>query len=445
MMNLRRKRRPVRAGESGVDVRPTAPSRVPRGVHRLAMALVLVLVFGAGIGFDHLAFQGGSSAGAASSLTDLPAFKTFQQTWDLIHANYVDTKSIDDKALLYGASRGMVASLGDTGHSTFLDPAEAKSFQAQTQGELIGIGVEIDFSDGRPVIVAAIDGSPAAQAGIRAHDVIVKIGDASTDGLTRSAVSQLIRGNEGTQVTLTLQRPADSTNYTVTLTRSKITIKPVSWSMLPRHVAFIRLSEFTPGATDGIKAALQAVKDQGATSLVLDLRDNPGGLVSEAIGVASQFMPEGTTVYEAQDRTGEPRPVRTVGPGLGQDLPMVVIVNRGSASAAEIVAGSLRDNGRAELIGERTFGTGTVLMPYSLDDGSILLLGTGLWLTPKGQQIWHKGVAPDVAVALPPNADPLRPATDPLVTSAELAASTDAQLKKAFDDITHAKTVKPGG
>lgn len=412
-------------------------------IRRATLAMVLVFVFCGGVAVDRFAWQGGHDAGAASSLQDLPQFQTLVQTWDAIHQHYVDTGAIDDQALIYGASRGMVDALGDTGHSTFLDPEEAKLFDEATQGEFVGIGVQLDFSTGRPVIVSAIDDSPAADAGLRSHDVITAIDGQATDGMSDSQASELLRGDAGTDVELTIERPSDGTSFTRTITRQKITIKPVSWSMLPDNVGLIRISEFSTGATDGVKEALKELKADGATSLILDLRDNPGGLVNEAIGVASQFMKEGTPIYQYQERDQAARPVPTVGNGLGIDLPMAVLVNQGSASAAEIVAAGLRDNGRARLYGEKTFGTGTVLTQFPLDDGSVVVLGIALWLTPDGQQIWHKGVEPDVTVDLAADADPLHPVDNRPIRSSDLDQSRDEQLKDAFNGILGAATKAP--
>ncbi|MEA2598847.1 MAG: carboxyl-terminal processing protease [Thermomicrobiales bacterium] len=411
------------------------PGTVAR-IRRATLAMVLVVVFCGGVVADRLVFQGGSGAGASSSLQDLPEFQTLLQTWDTIHQNYVDTDAIEDKALIYGASRGMVDALGDTGHSSFLDPEEAQLFAQATQGEFVGIGIQLDYGTGRPVIVSAIDDSPAAEAGFRSRDVIEAINGESTDGMSQSRAAELLRGEAGTQVELSIERPSDGTSFTTTVTRRKIKIKPVSWTMLPDDVGLIRLSEFSPGAADGVKSALKAIKAEGARSIILDLRDNPGGLVDEAKAVASQFMKDGTPIYQYQERDQEPQPVRTVGDGLGTDLPMVVLINEGSASAAEIVASGLQDNGRAKLFGAKTFGTGTVLTAFPLDDGSVVVLGIGLWLTPDGDEIWHKGVQPDVQVDLAPDADPLRPVADDPIDATDLKDSRDVQLKEAYEEIT---------
>lgn len=402
---------------------------------RVVIALLLLGTFSAGAGADRLGVLGGTRADASSSIADQPEYQVLQQTWDLIHNEYVDQSAVVDSNLLYGAAKGMVDALGDTGHSTFLTPDEAIAFQQSVTGELIGIGVEIDFSDNAPVVIAPIDGSPAAEAGVRARDIVREVDGKSTNGMTSTDLFNALRGDEGTPVVVTFERPSTGETYTLHLIRKKIKIAPVSWIMLPGQVALIRLSEFTNGATDGIKQALKDAKAQGATSMILDLRSNPGGLVFEAIGVASQFLPEGTPIYQFQERDQAARTIKTTGIGEGTDLPMVVLTDGGTASSAEIVASALQDSGRAKLFGETTFGTGTVLTPTTLDDGSIVLLGTGLWLTPKGKQIWHVGVTPDTEVELPAAVDAYRPAPGAISSETELKATGDSQLLAAYREV----------
>jgi len=400
-----------------------------------AMAGLLVLTFSAGAGVDRFVWNGGSDAGASSSLTELPEFQTFQKTWDLIHDDFVDTNSIDDSKLIYAATSGMVEALGDTQHSTFLDPTDAAQYKSYIGGKLVGIGVELDYTTGRPVVTDTIHDSPAEKAGIKAHDVILEINGQSTDGMTSTDAAALLRGDKGTKVDLTLQHEDTNQPFTVELTRTVIDIKPVNYGTLPNHIEWIRINQFSVGATDDVKEALKDAEANGARGYVLDLRGNPGGLAAEAIGVASQFLPEGQTVYKVQDRNGDQRDVKTLGKGTGLDLPMVVLVNEGSASSSEIVASALRDNGRAEMMGVKTFGTGTILTPYQLEDGSIAVIGTQFWLTPKGVLAWHKGVEPDVTVEMPTNGVDLEPEDDPRVSKAELDGSTDEQLKAAYNEL----------
>jgi len=406
-----------------------------RQFRNLAMASVLVVTFGAGAGVDRYVWDGGSNADASSSVTDHPEFETFQATWDLIHDHFVDTTAIDDPALIYAATEGMVEALGDTQHSTFLDPATAEMYQRYMRGELIGIGVELDYSSGRPVITSTIDGSPAEDAGIRANDTILEINGQSTEGVSETEIGRKLRGDVGTKVKITLQRQGDSQPYTVEVTRAKIEIKPVTFGTLPNRIQWIRVNQFSVGATDGVKEALKVAAENGSRGYVLDLRGNPGGLAAEAIGVTSQFLPEGKTVYMVQDRDGTKRPVLTLGTGLGLELPMVVLVDAGSASSSEIVASSLRDNGRAEMIGVKTFGTGTILTPFPLDDGSIAVIGTNFWLTPKGELAWHKGIEPDLEVGLAADGEVQSPSDDPRLSKAELEETTDDQLKLAHQEV----------
>ena len=409
---------------------------------RFLSALLLLLVFGAGVTADRVLWQGGAVAGASNPLIDRPEFQTLQATWDLIHEEWALPDEVDDQELIYGAAAGMVEALGDDGHSRFLDPDAAEDFEEMTRGEFTGVGVELDFRGGLPIVVAPIDGSPAAEAGVRSGDTILEINGRSTERLEWEQLADLIRGDAGTSLTMTLLHRGAETPYTVTLVRRTITLRPVSWRTLPNGVVHLRIAEFSAGTTRELKTALEQIRAQNATGIILDLRDNPGGLVAEAIGVASQFMSEGATIFRQQERGAEPNPVNTVGlDGLWLDRPLVVLVNGGSASAAEIVGASLRDNGRAQLLGEQTFGTGTVLLPFEQPDGSIVLLGTALWLTADGEQLWKIGVAPDEVVPLGFEASPSRPLDDPTVTAAELTALEDVQLQAAYDELTQPPAV----
>lgn len=409
------------------------PTLLGGQVQRVVIAALLTLSFCLGMGVDRFTAD---NADAQSTLADAEGYEILEQTWDLIQNDYVALDEVEQEELFYGAAAGMVDALGDTGHSRFLDPEQAETFNSSSEGEFVGIGISLTYDTGLPVVAYAIDGSPAMEAGIRAKDIILSVDGTDTEGLSPEAIQGLLLGEEGDPVTLVVLRPSTGETLEFTIVRQRIEINPVSWSMMPDNVALIRLTQFSSGLTNDLKAAIRAVMREGAESIILDLRDNGGGLVFEAIGVASQFIPEGNPIYLFEEKDAEPLPIRTVPGGLATDVPMVVLINEGSASAAEIIAGALSDNERALLIGETTFGTGTVLTPFPLSDGSIVLLGTGLWLEPDGDQIWKIGVEPDTEVILPPEADQIRPSDDPDISLSELQASSDNQLQAAFEEIS---------
>jgi len=401
----------------------------------VAILLVLSTSFGAmlGAGLDR-----SDGATASTMLTQIPEFQIVEETYDAIRSNYVLADDITDRELVYGAASGMIDALGDEGHSTFLDPQEAIEFERSSRGELIGIGIQIDSSGPQPVVIAPIDGSPAFEAGVKPGDVIISVDGVDTMEVGAEEASKLIRGEEGTDVTLVLRHQHELEPYEIRLTRQKIEVNPVSYAMMPNDVLWLRVSQFSAGATEGVVEALQYGKAQGMSGVLLDLRNNPGGLVLEAIGIGSQFLPPGTVLYQEQNADGSVHEVRTIGQeGEWQSGDLVVLINEGSASASEIVSSGIKDNERGTLYGETTFGTGTVLLPFDLSDGSMALLGTKLWLTADGNDIWKRGIAPDVTVSLEPGVSPNLPFEfrDRTITEEDLAAFEDGQLLKAYDGL----------
>jgi carboxyl-terminal processing protease len=414
--------------------------RVRPQMRSVIMSVMMIFAMGLGVGLDRFAIAY-NIAGAADSLTSLEEFEILSETYTLIRENYVESDEISDEQLIYGAASGMIDALGDEGHSTFMDPEEAEQYKLNQSGELIGIGVTLDYTGGVVTVVAPLDNSPAFEAGIRSGDIILEVDGTSFEGVSEddlpNMVTSLIRGEEGTDVTLKLLHLGETEPYEVTITRERIEIIPVTWKMLPNNVMWLRLSQFSSGATEAVREALREGKAAGAEAVVLDLRNNPGGLVFEAIGVNSQFLPNGTTLYQEQDKDGDIRPVKTVGnDGEWLDGPLVVLINNGSASAAEITSSALSEAGRADLYGETTFGTGTVLLPFELDDGSIAMLGTDLWLTATGEQIWKKGVEPTVEVALEPGVTVDVPSLheSESIDEEEYSQIEDNQLTAAYDE-----------
>ena len=361
-----------------------------------------------------------------------PSFKLMAEAWNTIQQSYVDKPAVVSETLTYGAIRGMVDSLGDTGHSRFLSPEMVKQEREQLQGSFEGIGAYVEMRDGQIVIASPIDGSPAQAAGIKAGDIILKIDGRETAGLTLTEAVARIRGPAGTQVTLTIRDPVSGATRDVTLTRARIKQVSVTWARLPgSDVALVSLVFFGQGVTEDLQKALAEIQQQGLGAVVLDLRYNPGGLLGEAVGVASQFLRSGN-VLQQKTAAGEVTLVPVQEGVNAVDLPLVVLVNHGTASAAEIVSGALQDAQRARLVGETTFGTGTVLSTIPLSDGSVLLLATQEWLTPSGRVIWHKGIEPDVSVELPETGAPLSPAQVEQMTSDQLKSGGDTQLLEAL-------------
>lgn len=411
----------------------------------LMTALMIVLALGAGIGVDRYLIAGTSAGQSTKSIQDISQFDVLNETYQSIRENYVLSKDITDEQLAYGAATGMVEALGDTGHSNFLDPKQAKDFEDQSKGILVGIGIQIDTTGTFPKIIAPIAGSPAAKAGILPGDIINSVDGTSLEGLDPSKASDLIRGAEGTDVTLELTHEGETTSYKVTITRDRITVDPVSWAMMPNDVAWIFLSEFSSGSTEELQTALRDAKSQGAKGVVLDLRNNPGGLVFEAIGVASQFLPNNSPLFQEKDKDGNTKITKSVGSnGEWQEGPLAVLINKGSASSSELVSSAIQDNKRAPLIGATTFGTGTVLQPFQLSDGSVALLGIRLWLTANGTEIYKKGVVPTTKISNEPGVPNAMPTSfsDGIISDADLKKLPDSQLQAGYQEVS--KAIKTG-
>lgn len=356
------------------------------------------------------------------------------QAVTVIQRNYVDRAALQRSTLTYGAISGMVDALGDTGHSTFLTPDMVAELKNEERGELKGIGVEIRMKDKRVVIVAPLDQTPAQRAGLRAGDVIIKVNDQDISGWPLDRVVQSITGREGTKVTLTILDPASNRTREVTVTRAEIRIHNVVWAPLPgTPFVHLRISSFNGPVAKDLRTALQQIRGTNQPQgIVLDLRNNPGGILDEAIASASEFL-SGGNVLLIKDADGKTSPEAVKKGGLATNVPVVVLINQGSASAAEIVAGALRDNRGATLVGQTTFGTGTVLGEFHLADGSALLLAIQEWLTPKGESFWHKGITPQIEVPLPEDTPPLLPENVRGMTPEQLQATADHQLLRAID------------
>ncbi len=425
----------------GVGKLPTTYMRVIMNVLRFQLPIWVImpllgftLFFGLGGGFiTAQLFTPNTNCPESSEVC--ADFGVFWQVWDIASERFVDPQAVNPQRMIEGAINGMLDSLGDEGHTRFLSAEEAARWQEALSGEFEGIGAYIDVREGQSLIVAPIEGSPAEKAGLKAGDIILEVNGESTDGWDVERLSAQIRGPRDTQVRLLIQRAGEAEPFEVTITRQSIEVPNVSWRMLPDNVAMIRLNSFGERSAAEMQQALTEAQNAGARALILDLRYNPGGLLNEAIAIASEFLPPNTPVLLEEDREGNRSSTETRGEGVARDIPMVVLVNGSSASSAEILSGALQDAGRAQIIGETTIGTGTVLRTYNLRDGSQLLLGTTQWLTPKGRLIRKQGIEPDVLVALPVDAETLTPAEAAELSVDALRQSEDKQLLTALEQL----------
>lgn len=407
---------------------------VSRGLIAVLAPVLAVVVFAGGVFFGRANLTpDGAAASPSPAASGADAnLALIEEAWRAIGDNYVDAANLDDQALAYGAIRGMIEAVGDAGHTSFLTAEEVKASDQSLSGTFVGIGVQLSLDETRPIIGTVIPNTPAEEAGLRRNDRILAVDGRTTEGETIEQTVSRVRGPEGEPVTLTIGRSGVA-DFDVTIVRRKFDLPLVSWAMVPdRRVAVIRLEQFASGATKALKEAITSARDAGATALVLDLRDNPGGYVTEAIGVTSQFLAEGL-VYQAVDASGKQKDAKVEEGGIATDIPLVVLANAQTASSGEIVTGAIQDADRAQVVGEKTFGTGTVLGRFDLADGSSLRIGVERWLTRDGRPIWHEGLVPDVPVALADTAAPVRPDDLRDMTATELAASTDAQLLRALE------------
>ncbi len=401
----------------------------------IAPVLGMTLVFGMGGGYVG-ARQINPSTECPESPEVCDAFGVFWQAWNIASQHFVDPEAVDPQRMTEGAIIGMLDSLGDQGHTRFLSAEETARWTESLSGSFEGIGAYIDVREGQTVIVAPIEGSPAEAAGIRPNDIILAVDGVSTEGWTVETLVTNVRGPRGSQVVLTVLHRGETTPVDITITRDRVQVPSVTWAMLPDDIALVRLASFSQRSANELEAALTEAQQAGARGLIFDLRDNPGGLVNEALGVASQFLPEGSVVLQEEYRDGSRKASRTNRTGVAQDIPMVVLINANTASSSEIVSGALQEAKRATLVGLPTVGTGTVLSTFALEDGSQLLLGTSQWLTPQGRLIRKQGITPDVEVGLALDAQVITPSVVGELDPNELIERGDAQVLEAHRILT---------
>lgn len=317
---------------------------------------------------------------------------------DLIQGNYYE--DVDRSKLVDGAINGMMESLEDP-YSTYMGKQTAQEFEESIEGSFSGIGAEVSSEDGNVVIVSPIKGSPAEKAGLRAKDIILTVNGESLSGLELNDAVSKIRGPKGSEAKLTVRRSGVSTPLQYTIVRDDVDLETVNAHMEPGKVGVIEITQFSLNTGDRFKEELAKLESEGMKGLVIDVRNNPGGVLSVVIDIAEQFVPKGKLIVQVEDKNKKRE--KSESKGTGKDYPVALLMNKGSASASEILAGALQQSAGAKLIGENSFGKGTVQTSFDkqMGDGSLLKITIAKWLTPNGSWIHKKGIKPDIAVDQP--------------------------------------------
>jgi carboxyl-terminal processing protease len=323
--------------------------------------------------------------------------KTFSEVLNQIQRHYVDETK--PKELIQGAIRGMLATLDP--HSAYMTPEMYKEMQVETKGEFGGVGIQIGVKDNRLAVIAPIEGTPAHRAGIKAGDFIIKVNDETTKDLTLMDAVQKMRGPKGSKVSLTVQREGMTEPLVFTLVRDIIKIESVKAKIIENNLGYVRLTQFQESTGKDLAKAIKQFKEAKVQGVIIDLRNNPGGLLTAAVDVSEQFLPSGKLIVYTKSREGKKDEWFAKGKDQLDNLPLIVLVNEGSASASEIVAGALQDWGRAVVVGNTSFGKGSVQTILALGDGSGLRLTTARYYTPKGRTIQSTGITPDIVVKMP--------------------------------------------
>lgn len=377
----------------------------------LAFVAVALVAFAGGVVYDRRATASATSpaAGPAGDGSERPAamaaapadlghqFDTFWEAWNFVEREYF-RQPVERQRLIQGAIKGMLGALNDQ-YAAYLDPASARIDKANQDGLLDGIGAHLELRSNRHIILAPVEDGPAWRAGLRTGDLLLRVDGKEIGALSLEEAIALLRGSAGTKVKLLVQKAdePDAPPVEMELTRARIELETVSSRIPAEGIGYVRVRVFGSQTRLQLERALRDMRARRVRGLIVDLRDNPGGYLTGAVEVSSQFLREGSVVlYE--DRAGKRTPTLAKPGGLATDLTLAVLINRGSASSSEIVAGALRDHNRAVLIGETTFGKGSIQIPFDLTDGSSVKVTAGNWLTPAGKSVQGTGLPPTVEV-----------------------------------------------
>ncbi len=359
--------------------------------------------------------QENAPAGNAAPIDRETLLKPYWEAWGIIHDQYID-QPVDDVKLMRGAIRGMVEALGDE-HTSYMDPDQYKTMNIEMEGEYEGIGAWVDLSSDYLTIIGPMSGSPAEKAGLQSGDQIIAIDGKDMTGIDGNIVIKSVLGPAGSKVVLTIRRKGEDKPFDVTVVRAKVVVPSVTGKMLEGNIAYIQLSTFGENTEQDLHRTLEDLLAKKPVGVVLDLRNNGGGFLITAIEVTSEFVKDGIVLYEDYGN-GKKESYKVKGGGLATDIPLVVLINEGSASASEIVAGAIRDHGRGSLVGMTSYGKGSVQnwVPLKDDQGAVRVT-IARWLTPNDNQINKKGLKPDVEIQF---------------TEQDIAAKKDVQLEQAI-------------
>lgn len=396
------------------------------------MLLFLVVFLAAGITTFALAF---GDEKVVTAGTERKEFEKLYNAFDTIQDNYF--KEVDEKKLVNGAIDGMLQSLDDP-YSDYMNEEEASSFHESISSSFEGIGAEIQEKDGFIIIVSPLKGSPAEKAGLKPNDKVVSVDGKNIQGMGSTEAVLLIRGEKGTTVKLVVQRPGVSEPLNFSIVRDTIPIETVYGDMVTDTIAKVQITTFSENTSTELIAILNDLQSKGMKGLILDLRQNPGGLLNQAVAISSLFVPEGKVLFKVEDRDGNIEEVKSE-QKENPDIPLVVIIDKGSASASEILAGAVSESANVPLVGEKSFGKGTVQRAQDFSDGSNMKYTTEKWLTPEGNWIHEKGIVPDYEVAMPEYANISY--VDP---EQELKLSVASTQVKAAQQMLKALGIDPG-
>ncbi len=380
----------------------------------LTLLIVLLVLLSFGVGF-----------GLSQALSDdtpgevPPEFDTLWEVWDSLSEDYVNKEALNPQELTQGAIEGLIEALGDP-YTAYFDPEASELAWSSIEGSFEGIGAFVAMEDGELTVISPIRGAPAERQGIRAGDRILEIDGETTSGMSLTEAVLKIRGPKGTAVTLLILHQGQTEPVEIEITREEIDINTVYLEMLPDNIAHIEITHFSQRTDQEVSSTLSEALSSGATAIILDLRGNPGGLLDTVIDVADEFLDGGTILYQADEQGEVIDEYKASSGGLAADLPLAVLVDGGSASGSEVLAGALRDHGRAPLIGTTTYGKGSIQVIRELSDGSALYVTSARWLTPDGHLIEGQGLTPDFEVP---------------ITEEDIAQGIDPQLERAIDYI----------